>query len=153
MKDRDYYEQLLSDRLDRELTPTETEDLTRALQEDVSLVAYEKALLRQREILRGLPVMEAELSALDRRSPHRVGLLKRMWRAQVRIPLPAAAAVTLIAAVWIWLGDDAGSPPASEPTDTITAKYVQVERLEPAIAVPASYQIDSTTHDIKEGEI
>ncbi|MFH1687503.1 MAG: hypothetical protein ABIE70_08285 [bacterium] len=62
MKDREYYLQLISDRLDRKLTQSEESQPAAAQQSDPSLAEYEGRLLAQRDILRSLPAPTNTLS-------------------------------------------------------------------------------------------
>lgn len=153
MKDREYYLKMISDRLDRKLTQSEESELAAAQQCDPSLVEYERRLLAQRDVLRSLPTPANTLSSSALVAPtHQIGIMRRAWRAQVRIPLPAAAAAVVCLIGWSWFAS-VSDPKTTNLPALIHTKYVQVERLEPAIAVPAAYTIDSVTTTIKEGEL
>ncbi len=154
MKDREYFLQMISDRMDRELTPPEEIELAEAMTRDDTLAEYQQSLLMQQSALRGLPVLTPPLPESSFTIPlQKPSLLRRAWGAQVRIPLPLAASLALCLIGWVWLASNDVPEPSEATVSSTLIKYVQIERLEPAIAIPASYQIESSSTTVKEGEM
>jgi anti-sigma factor RsiW len=138
MKDREYYERLISDSLDRELSQAETEELKQALQRYPDLAQFQQEVMKQAEILRSLP--EFSTPATLRLSRERVttpGFLRSLWNRRVSVPLPIAA-LLLLAFMGVWLLGMFANPLAKAPVTKHGLQgieYVQIERLKPATAV------------------
>jgi hypothetical protein len=154
MKDREYYQQLISNRMDQRLTPAEEEDLAIALGRDPSLAEYEQKMLWQQSALRELPTVTAPPLASSFAIPEqKPSLLRRAWKIQLRIPLPLAASLALCLTGWVWLSGNDNTEPSKPAASSSVVKYVQVERLEPAMAIPTAYHVNSSNTTIKEGEL
>jgi hypothetical protein len=138
MKDREYYERLISDSLDRELSQAETEELKQALQHYPDLAQFQQEVMKQAEILRSLPEFSTPATlVLSREHVTRPGLFRSLWNRRVSVPLPIAALLLLVF-VGVWLLGVFANPLAKAPVTKHGLQgieYVQIERLKPATAV------------------
>lgn len=136
MKDREYYERLISDSLDRQLTSEEVAELERALRTDSDLARFRQDLITQSEAARRLPALELD-RPLRTSQPQveTMGIWRRLWTRRISIPLPAAASLALIilgAGVYGILSSRSTTRDARQPVGKV--EYVQIERLKPAEA-------------------
>lgn len=138
MRERDYYERLISESLDRELSKAESDELEKALKRDQYLARFLKEMVEQAGLVRSLP--EFELSApLNEIDPETESFspFRRWWKVRVSVPLPIAAllvvaflTIGVFNFVTIRLPKSPGTDHKAE-----RANYVQVERLRPVSAV------------------
>jgi hypothetical protein len=139
MKDREYYERLISDSLDRPLTPSEESELEQAMRVYPELAEFKKTLTTQAELVRSLPEQKARgvlnQPAVTPKRQH--GFLRSLWNIRVTVPLPVAVVVVL-ALIGFALFSSFRVGTSEEPVITRPAtaiEYVQIERLKPAAAV------------------
>lgn len=100
MSDCERYERLISDLLDGPLPDDEPEVVERHLAGCDSCREFAEVVRHQRGLLRGLPVMEVGGSVPRKQARSSGGVLTRLWRARLAVPVPLAAAV--LAAVLGW---------------------------------------------------
>jgi hypothetical protein len=153
MKDREYYQRLISESLDRPLSSVESEELKQAIRDDAELARFQRAVMKQAEVIRSLPDFstEAALRLPPERSVSR-SFFKSLWNIRISLPLPAAA-LLLLAFVGIGLYGMFTSRISEEPKTKQWAqeiKYVQIERLKPAKAVLIQQKQDNNSPN-KEG--
>jgi anti-sigma factor RsiW len=142
MKDREYFERLISDMLDSPLPPNKADDLEAHLRqaETTDTAAFLKDAIDQSRLLRSIPTvsLNAELPGQQFRKYPSV---RRLWNIRLSIPAPAAvaAAVVLVALliVGLWNPRFTGSETQPDTADR-SVRYVQIERLKPASAVEVS---------------
>ncbi len=138
MKDREYYERLISDSLDRQLSPQEQEDLHRGMTQYPELLKFEQDLHAQTELVRKLPQQHTDAPlAIPERKRGKQGLLRAAWNIRISVPLPVAAVLALLVTGSLLIGVFSGQPPQVHETRPATkpVEYVQIERLKPAKAV------------------
>lgn len=153
MKDHQYYERLISESLDRQLSEAEAEELKQALSDNEELARFQRTVIKQAEIIRSLPGFNiaADLKMLPQRvkSP---SFFRSLWKARISLPIPAAVILALVI-VGIGLYGMFTSRNAEVPKTMPSAQeinYVQIERLKPAKAVLIQPSRDNgSTH--KEG--
>ncbi len=138
MKDHEYYERLISDSLDRELSQAEIEYLKQALQRYPDLAQFQQEVMKQAEILRSLPEFSAAATLkLSRERMTTPGFFHSLWNRRVSVRLPIAA-LLILAFVGVWLLGVFANPLAKTPMTKHGLQgieYVQIERLRPATAV------------------
>ena len=138
MKDREYYEQLISDSLDRPLTQGESEELRLAMQEYPELSKFKAVLIKQAALARSLPELSTHVALkVSAEKPARRGLLRTLWNLRVSVPLPVAVVIVL-ALIGFALFGPYTRPATEVPKMTYRAAvidYVLIERLKPATAV------------------
>jgi hypothetical protein len=136
MKDREYYERLISDSLDRQLTASEAEELELALRSNPGLAQFRQDLMQQSKAARRLPLLESAKPLRTSQPRAEVaGLWRRLWTRRISIPLPAAASLVLIV---LGLGIYGVVSSVSTTRDVMQpvgrVEYVQIERLKPTEA-------------------
>ncbi len=138
MKDREQYERLISDSLDRPLSPAEKAELEQAMRQYPELAEFKAELIKQATLVRSLPELSTDAALrLSNEKPARRGVLWSLWNIRVSMPLPVAA-VVLLALVGFVLFGSLTRPTPEVPVMTQQAamiEYVQIERLKPATAV------------------
>ena len=137
MKDREYFERLISDMLDGPLPDGKADELERHLAESPESVRFLRDALDQSRILQRLPevAMNRPLEASRRKG------VSSVWRLRLAVPLPVAAAVAILVAGLAWVSlrpSGAPSERKSQPVSEASVQYVQIEKLAPASAVLVS---------------
>jgi len=134
MPDCEYFESLLSHRLDEPLPENDAAALDRHLRECRSCRDYAESIRRDRDLLRSLPrePLDGQLPV-----PARPNVIVRLCRARISLPLPAAA--VLLAAL-LGLGALLNSGSASPPTEpsAVVQRLVQIDTLQPVSATPVN---------------
>jgi hypothetical protein len=138
MKDREYYEKLISDSLDSPLSRGEAKELELAMREYPELAEFKAELIKQATLVRSLPELRTDAPLmLSKEKPARGSVLWSLWNIRLSVPLPAVALLTLVVVGSVLFGLYTKQAP-EEPGETRQAtviKYVQIERLKPATAV------------------
>lgn len=148
MKDREYYERLISDRRDRPLSKAEAEELKQAMQKDPELVQFEQEVMKQAGVVRSLPDFStaATLKLLPERAKSQ-SLFQSFWNIRVSLPLPIVVLLLLTFAGFALFGMFTNRfSEAPETRRGLPAiEYVQIERLKPAKAVLIEPEQDKKT--------
>ena len=139
MKDRDYFERLISDMLDSPLPPDKADDFEAHLRqaETTDTATFLKDAIDQSRLLRSIPTvpLNAELPGQQSR---KYPSLRRLWNIRLSIPAPAAFAAVVVLVglliVGLWTPRFTGSERQPGTADH-SIRYVQIERLKPASAV------------------
>lgn len=138
MKDREQYERLISDSLDRPLSQAEETELQKAILKYPELVEFKAELIKQATLVRSLPELRTDAALrLSNEKPAQRGVLWSLWNLRVSLPLPVAA-VLVLALIGFALFGSLTRPTPEVPVMTQQATmidYVQIERLKPATAV------------------
>lgn len=138
MKNREYYERLISDSLDGTLSAAEAKELEQAVREHPELAEFKAATLKQAELVQSLPqfTMDTALTPSVDKSEKR-GILWSLWNTRVSLPIPVAAVMLLAVLGSVLFGIYAKEAPSVSITNqqATTIKYIQIERLKPATAV------------------
>lgn len=136
MKERKYYEQLISDNLDGPLGAEQRAELATAIDKDESLRLFRDALANQSLTFENLPKQTAEHLRLSGMNERKKGWLRRMWSFQISIPVPAAALMVVAVAIAFGvLSPEPETGRGTKPQNRNEVRYVQMIRLEPAAAV------------------
>jgi hypothetical protein len=155
MKDREYFERLISDMLDSPLPPDKADDLEVHLRQadTTDTAAFLKDAIDQSRLLRSIPTvpLNADLpGGQSRKYPS----LRRLWNIRLSIPAPAAFAAVIVLVglliVGLWHKPFTGSETHPEMAGQ-SVRYVQVERLKPVSAVKVSPEQSNTTAN--KGEV
>jgi hypothetical protein len=138
MKDREQYERLISDSLDRPLSQVEETKLQEAILKYPELAEFKAELIKQATLVLSLPELRTDpaLRLSEEETAHR-GILWSLWNLRISVPLPVAA-VLVLALVGFALFGALTRPTLEAPVMTQQAKtieYVQIERLKPATAI------------------
>lgn len=138
MKDLEYYERLISDSLDRPLSPAEAKELKQAMREHPELVEFQTATLQNAQTVRSLPQLKVTRtlkSSFD--GDRKRNVFWSLWKSRLSLPVPVAAVLVVIVIASALFGIHS----VYEPVEPIgaqratTIEYVQIERLEPTTAV------------------
>ncbi len=153
MKDREYYERLISDSLDRPLSGVESEELKGAIRDDAELARFQRAVMKQAEVIRSLPDFSpaAALKLPPERANSR-SFFRSLWNTRISLPIPAAAFL-MLTFVGIGLYGMFMNRISEEPKTKQLAKeiqFVQIERLKPAKVVLIQQNQDNSSLN-KEG--
>ena len=139
MKNISYYELLISDSLDRELSTDEMKELTEAKNVYKELVDFEKLLKTDRNLLSSLPEIQPirQYGWNAKHSSNRLSTFRNFWSSRLSIPTPVAALVVVLLVVSFLINAYSNYlEPNTEVTNTvIESNYVNVIRLQPAYAV------------------
>jgi hypothetical protein len=153
MKDREFYQRLISDSLDRPLSSVESEELKQAIRDDAELARFQRAVMKQAEVIRSLP--DFSTATALRLPPERAvsrSFFKSLWNMRISLPLPAAALLVLtfvgIVLYGMFMSRISEEPKTKQLAKEI--KYVQIERLKPAKAVLLQQDQDNNSPN-KEG--
>ena len=138
MKNREYYERLISDSLDRMLSAAEAEELEQGMREYPGLAEFRATTLKQAELIRSLPelkvysALKPSFAKLEKR-----GILWSLWNIRVSLPLPVAALVLLavLSSVLFGIYAKKALSVAATVRQTTRIEYIQIERLKPAKAI------------------
>ena len=141
MSNCEYFERLISDRLDSPLKAEQASALERHLSECQACREFNETVQRQRISVQNLPSqkMTGKLRLSDGRQ-FRNSVLTKLWRSRITVPLPAAAAVLLALIGWgiltmsynMDLGGKAGETTPPPVTESVQVRYVRIERVEPS---------------------
>lgn len=139
-KECEYFERLLSSRLDEELPNAQKQELDNHLADCRACREFDADLIEQRRILRSLPdvvVPEGWQSASVR---------PKWWRSRLSVPFPVAAAIALVAiGGWITALRSPGETSVDVPETPIMVRSVEIVR------VPAVEAIRVDADDMKKG--
>jgi hypothetical protein len=138
MKNRDYYERLISDSLDRPLSEVEVEELEKALQESPELAEFKAGLIRQAALARSLPELSTSVALkLPCARRDRNGIIWSLWNVRLSVPVPVAAILALVVVGSVLFGTHTRPVPEKPPVmrQAVSIEYVQVERMKPVKAV------------------
>ncbi len=138
MKDREYYERLISDGLDGSLSQDEAEELELAMREYPELAEFKVQLIKQATLVRSLPELSTGAALrLSDEKPEKRGIMWSLWNIRLSVPLPAAAllALVVVGSVLFGLYTKQTTEEPGEIQQATVIKYVQIERLKPATAV------------------
>jgi predicted anti-sigma-YlaC factor YlaD len=129
----EYCQQLLSQRMDEPLPSVQQAELKRHLESCENCREFMAELRRQQRMFAGLPELTSDDVTVPAAETRRGGVLARLWRVRLAIPVPLAAA--LLAAVIGW--ELLGAPDITGPEVKTTAveRKVTVIHLEPVSAV------------------
>ena len=142
MKDREYFERLISDMLDSPLAPDKADDLEAHLwQGDTAdTAAFLKDAIDQSRLLRSIPTVPLNADLPGQQS-RKYPSLRHLWKIRLSIPAPAAfaAMVVLVGLLIVGLWDKPFTGSETHPdTADRSIRYVQIERLKPVSAVKVS---------------
>lgn len=134
MKNREYFERLISDMLDGPLPDEKADELERHLAESPESVRFLRDALDQSRLFQRLP--EVGMSRpLAGKQQHG---MSRIWGLRLAVPLPVAAAVAILLAGLAWVTVKPSAVPSeqkAQPESQTTVQYVQIEKLAPVSAV------------------
>ncbi len=142
MKDREYFERLISDMLDSPLPPDKADDLEAHLRrsETTDTAAFLKDAIDQSRLLRSIPTVSLDADLPEQQS-RKYSSLRSLWKVRLSIPAPAAFAAVVVLVglliVGLWNKPFTGSETHPDTADR-SIRYVQVERLKPVSAVKVS---------------
>ena len=138
MKDREYYERLISDSLDRHLAPDEQKMLQEGMTRYPELGRFEADLRGQAELIKKLPEVKTDMPlVILAKKLHKRGLPGIVWNIRVSVPLPVAALLVLVVAGSLLFSLYSKRPSETQERALLTKpiEYIQIERLKPARAV------------------
>lgn len=140
MKDRKYYERLISAELDGDISPSERLELDRQLKQDSELKEFRDDLLTQRKLLQSLPDQSnPQLKQLPQGPNNRKSVVTRLWRSKLTLPAPvaSAAAILLFVAGLLMAGSSGEQHKASrEIVQKSKVVLYESDQLEPATSYP-----------------
>ena len=143
MKDREYFEYLLSLELDNDLSPEQTGDLERQLSRDSKLRAFRSALRSQQQVLRSLPTLQDAVAGSPPAKPKTDGVITRLWRVRLNLPVPVAAAAAVVLLLGgMFLSQTSTNKGSQDPASPKSARLelYESERLAPQSARLISQQ-------------
>lgn len=142
MKDCEYFERLVSDRLDSAVSSEEAAELKVHLATCQSCSEFATGVIRQRELLRALP--EIKMSVLEAATP------LRWWQRRLVIPIPIAAALALIAiSGWLIVFGSPDGKVEMVKNSSPVVRSIEIIRVEAVQAV----QISDDNSDGKKDEV
>ena len=138
MKDREYFEYLVSLELDNDLSPEQKEDLEQQLSRDSRLRTYRADLRSQQQVIRSLPTLGSTGSMdVTPARPQSGSVLGRLWAIRLNQPAPVAAAAAIIlfiGGMFITRTEIQLARPAVPASAESGPILFQSEKLEPASA-------------------
>jgi predicted anti-sigma-YlaC factor YlaD len=140
----DYFERLISDRLDSSLSPGEEVKLQDHLQTCEACGSFLKTITKQRELLQALPDINADSLPLLLGAGETVTKkeVKGIWRRRVSLPMPAVAALLLVLVTgWLLAFSGGNKNQEGKSASSADMQYVVTMRLKPAKVV----LVDTTT--------
>ncbi len=139
----EYFERLLSSRLDEELPSAQKLELDNHLAGCSSCRAFDAELAEQRRILRSLPDVEVPVGW------QAASIRPKWWRSRLSVPFPAAAAIALVAiGGWLMALRSPIETSLDEPATPIMVRSVETVRVPPVPAIRES--TDDLKRDNKE---
>ncbi len=126
-KDCEYFERLLSSRLDEELPNAQKQELDNHLADCRACREFDANLIEQRRILRSLP------DVIVPEGWQSTPIKPKWWRSRLSVPFPVAAAIALVAiGGWLMALRAPGETSVGVPDTPIVVRSVEIVRV-PAV--------------------
>lgn len=139
MKTCEYYQRLLSESLDDDLTEEQADEVEKHLIDCVACRAFQRISKNQAVLTRQLPMVDCSDNDGKVNDLSKPAYLKQFWSARLSVPLPVAAAVLLLVlGISGWgLMKSGGSPTSSPPLHRgmTQIEQIQIMRFEPQSAL------------------
>ncbi len=153
MKNREYYERLISDSLDRPLSEAEVRELENAIPAFPELAEFRTELTRQARLARTLPKLTAGAALkLPPARRQRTGIIRSLWNVRLSVPVPVVAILALVVIGSVLFGTRTRPVTEKPPVmrQAVSIEYVQVERLKPVKAVLVEQNPKESQRDKEE---
>ncbi len=142
-KDCEYFERMLSSRLDEELPNAQKQELDNHLADCRACREFDANLIEQRRVLRSLPdvIVPAGWQSTS--------IKAKWWKSRLSVPFPVAAAIALVAiGGWLMALRSPSETNVDVPATPIMVRSIEIVRVS---AVEATrVEADDMKKDIKE---
>ena len=153
MKNREYYERLISDSLDRPLSEVEVQELENTMPALPELAEFKTELIKQATLARSLPELSAGAALkLPSARRDRNGIIWSLWNVRFSVPMPVAAILALVVIGSVLFGTRTRPVPEKPPVmrQAVSIEYIQVERMKPVKAVLVEQNPKESQRDKEE---